>query len=113
MADQVVANTAAPAQAPVAEVPKKNKLLAFSERHPYILLAVVIVMIVAIGYFMLKDYCWGDSDGKSSTKAKKKKKSGGGEADSEKEQIDDLIASINSKQKNACSGDGGEAPAQE
>lgn len=73
---------------------KRNKVFEFSEKHPYILMAVVVVLVLLVGYFFLKDMCWPISK----TNKRKKKSSDGDEPGDEKTQIDELIESINRKQ---------------
>lgn len=67
----------------------KNRVLQFAESHPYILLCAVIVLliIVIIQYLQCAGYI-----GKRVPKKRSKLKVGG--------EIDDLIESIESKQKN-------------
>ena len=86
-----VAEPAAPA--------KRNRLLELSEKHPYILLGVVILMIAVVIWLIFKDYFAGCGD---TTAKRRKKKSTGGPVDEEKQQIDELIDSINAKQKTAA-----------
>lgn len=100
-----VAEPAAPA--------KRNRLLELSEKHPYILLGVVILMVAVVIWLIFKDYFSGCS-GETGGKRRKKKAASGGPVDEEKQQIDELIDSINTKQKTASDGDAaGPAPAQD
>lgn len=74
---------------------KKNRVLEFAENHPYILLAVISVLVILI-IIMFLNSCGYNVPGMGEGKGKKKKKK---EPLDDEEEMDELIASIHSKQR--------------
>lgn len=72
----------------------KNKLLEFSEQHPYILLATICALIVLV----IIMFC-GSHGLTISNLTKKIRKRKGVKGVGEEEELDELIESIHSKQK--------------
>lgn len=72
----------------------KNKVFEFAESHPYILLAVISVLVIIIIVMYLSSRGYGM--GLESLKGKKSKRK---EPLNDDEEVDDLIESIHKKQK--------------
>lgn len=73
-----------------------QRILTFSENHPYILLGTVVILVLAVIIMYLNSRgIIGGSDGFKKSKKKKTNE----EKDLDEEEIDDLINDINEKQK--------------
>lgn len=73
---------------------KSNKILEFAEGHPYVLLAVISVLIILV-IIMFLGSCGYNIPMVGCKKGKKKKK----EIIDDEDEIDELITSIHNKQK--------------
>jgi hypothetical protein len=72
----------------------KHKVLDFAEHHPYVLLAVISVLVIIIIIMYLNSRGYGVMGFQGKRTGRKKK-----EALNDDEEVDELIASIHKKQK--------------
>lgn len=80
----------------VDEVSIPQKITAFAENHPQLLLAVVVVLIIVILFMYLNSCGW---DLKVASGCKKKSKKSISISNDEENELDELIESIHQKQK--------------
>ncbi len=73
-----------------------QKITAFAENHPQLLLAIVVVLVIVILFMYLNSCGW---DLKVASGCKKKSKKCASITNDEENELDELIESIHQKQK--------------